>query len=275
MISYGVNFQIISITRMLFDPVTKGLMCKFGGLAMTGYYEMANRMIMQCRALLLSANQVLVPFVANLQETAQQQIQIVYKDSYRLFLYLALPFYSAIVAVSPIISELWLGRYETVFVSFFIILAFGWMLNSLNAPAYFVNLGIGRLRWNTLSHTVIGISNAALGLILGMIYGGMGVVAAFVISLAMGSAIIVTAYHVENNIPFKSLLPKESRLLTLASCFGILASLIVYYSLHETIDFFVASFLSCLIFVVIVIIPVWHHPLRLWILKWSPRCQIY
>jgi hypothetical protein len=50
---------------MLIDPVIKALLVKFGGLSPVAYYEMAQRMVMQFRSLLVSAAQVMVPMVAN------------------------------------------------------------------------------------------------------------------------------------------------------------------------------------------------------------------
>ena len=93
MFHYGFNFQVISIVGMLFDPTTKALMAKFGGLSSTAYYEMASRMVMQFRSLLVSANQVMVPQVANLHENAPEEIQKVYLDSYRVIFFLSLPLY--------------------------------------------------------------------------------------------------------------------------------------------------------------------------------------
>ena len=69
MLGYSVNFQIASMAQMLFDPLTKSLLGKYGGPEMVGYFEMANRLVMQFRALIVSANQVLVPMLAGLYET--------------------------------------------------------------------------------------------------------------------------------------------------------------------------------------------------------------
>lgn len=149
-ISYGIKFQVISITSMFYDPTTKALLRKFGGLSMVGYYEMASRMVQQFRALIVSANQVLVPAVADLQEKTPEKIESIYLTSYQLLFYLALPLYSLIIVCIPLISELWIGHYERVFVIFGILLAIGWFLNTLNAPAYFANMGTGELRWMIL-----------------------------------------------------------------------------------------------------------------------------
>lgn len=177
-IGYGINFQIISITAMLYDPITKVFLSKFGGLSMVGYYGMAARMVLQFRALMASANQVLVPAIADLKEKSPEKIQSVYSNSYQLLFYLALPLYSLIIICAPIISELWIGHYEGVFVLFTILLAIGLFLNTLAGPAYFAYLGIGEPRWNVISHITIGLLNAGLGFTMGILFNGIGVVVA-------------------------------------------------------------------------------------------------
>jgi O-antigen/teichoic acid export membrane protein len=103
-IRYGVNFQAISILQMLCEPTTKALLARFGDLAMVGYYEMASRMLMQFRSLLVSANQVLVPVIAKFQEQNSENIFKIYKLNYRLIFYLSVPYYSMIIAGTPLIS---------------------------------------------------------------------------------------------------------------------------------------------------------------------------
>jgi len=53
---YGLNFQAISIVAMLLDPLSKALVSHFGSLAAVGYFEMANRLVVQVRALPVAAN---------------------------------------------------------------------------------------------------------------------------------------------------------------------------------------------------------------------------
>jgi O-antigen/teichoic acid export membrane protein len=267
-IGYSLNFQICTIAGMFYEPTTKVLLSKFGGLAMTGFFEMANRMVVQFRTLLVSANQVLVPVIAGLFETSPNRIQKVYEDSYCLFMYLALPYYTAIIVVTPFISEIWLGYYESTFVLFSILLTIGWLFNSLSAPAYFANLGTGKLRWNTLGHISIFILNVISGVLMGLFNGGFGVVVAWVLSLSVGSAIITISYYVENKIPFATLLPKENRKLILTSAIGVTVSMMIYYLIIDILDFPAAGILSFAAFSCIVIFPVWNHPMRHRILKW-------
>ena len=84
MIHYGANFQITSIFAMLFEPTAKALMAKYGGLNMTAYFEMANRMVIQFRSLLVAANQAVVPRIAALQEREPETVRSTYCESYRI-----------------------------------------------------------------------------------------------------------------------------------------------------------------------------------------------
>lgn len=268
MVGYGLNFQVISISQMLYDPITKVLLTKFGGLAMTGFYEMASRMILQLRALLVNANQVLVPTIADLQEKSQGIIQKVYKDSYRLLLYIALPLFSAIIAFTPLISQVWIGHYENIFVRFSTLLAIGWFLNTLTAPAYFANLGIGELRWNTIGHVIIAVSNFGLGWLLGSIYGGTAVVVAWVFSLIIGSIIIPVSYHYRHKIPIIKLLPKENINIGLASIVALSVSLLSYYNLNDKLVLSATAAVLVLVFFVTMGIPIWFHPMRKHMMRW-------
>jgi O-antigen/teichoic acid export membrane protein len=262
MIGYGINFQVISVTGMLYDPITKALLSRFGGLSMVGYYEMANRMIQQFRALIVSANQVVVPAIADLQEDSPEKIKDVYLTLYRLFFYLALLLYSVIIITTPIISKLWIGHYENGFILFSTLLAVGWFLNTLGAPAYFANLGIGELGWNTIGHLTIAILNLGLGFGLGGTYGGKGVVVAWVFSLIAGSFIIPFSYHLKYEIPLTELLPKEHLNMFLACIISILVSVSIYRYLSNKANLFLIASTLMAMLLTIVGVSAWFHPLR-------------
>jgi O-antigen/teichoic acid export membrane protein len=271
LVGYGVKFQAISIATLLFEPTTKTLLTKFGGLAMTGYYEMANKMILQFRSLIISANQVLVPAIADLQETRPEAIRTVYKDSYRLLVYFALPLFSALIAISPIVSELWLGHYERLFVLFSALLGVGWFCNTLIVPAYFANMGTGDLMLNLVSHAVTGISNVLLGFVFGLLGGGIAVVAASVFSLFIGSIILIYFYHKKHNIPFRELLPVEDAGLAVGSLSGLIASTAMYYSLGGNTALIPRLFSVIIVYVAIIAVPSWRHPLRARLMMWIQR----
>ena len=227
MITYGLNFQIATMASLLYEPVTKILLGKYGGLAMTGYYEMANRMVLQFRTLLVSANQVLVPYVAELQETDPENIGPIFQRSYSMLMYLSTIYYSAILVALPFISAIWIGAYSPAFIFFSVLLVIGWCINSLNAPAYFINLGIGELKWNTISHVCIALMNGILGMAMGHAYGGNGVVLGWILSLSIGSMIISLSYLFRTKKSILFLLPVENRTILIISIVGIMLSYMI------------------------------------------------
>jgi len=260
-VNYGINFQIISITSMFYDPMTKALLSKFGGLSIVGYYEMASRMIMQLRSLIVSANQVLVPAIAELKEKIPEKVNSVYLTSFHLLFFLSLPLFSLIIVSFPLISKIWIGHYETIFLKFGIFLNIGLLLNTLSAPAYFTYLGIGKLRWNVVSHIAIAILNAGLGFLLGVFFDGIGVVIAWVISLTLGSSVICISYHLLNKIPLRDLLPQASKKILIVCSISILVFFIIH-KFNYIFNTIILNIVIVLLFLTVLFIPLWHHPIR-------------
>ena len=64
MFSYSMNFQAISIVGMFWEPVIKIMMSYWGGLVSLGLYEMANKLIVQTRSIIIEATKIVVPITA-------------------------------------------------------------------------------------------------------------------------------------------------------------------------------------------------------------------
>jgi O-antigen/teichoic acid export membrane protein len=267
MFSYGVKFQVITISMMLVDPVTKALMARYGSLSLVGYYEMSNRMLEQVRTLLMSANRVLVPVFATVLEKAGN-INRLYLNSYSLMLYLAVPIFGAVVAAAPLISLLWIGKYEDVFVLFTMILVCGWVLNTLSYPAYFVGLGSEKLRANVVGYITMGIANVLFGLLLALYFGGIGVVVGRVSALLLGSAILVMIFHRDNRIGLSKLFRKEDRFYVLTAIAGATIAMVLYSTLTSQAGEFYAALLAFLSFFPIMGVAFWRHSMRARMFRW-------
>jgi O-antigen/teichoic acid export membrane protein len=268
-IGYGANFQIISICYMLYDPITKALLSRFGSLPMVAYYDMASRLANLCQTLIVSANQVLVPTIAMLRERAPEKIQAVYTMSYRTVFYLALPSYTLIVAYTPIISEFWIGRYEPIFVTWGMLLALGYLFNTLNAPAYTAYQGIGTLRWNAVSRVVTAVLNLGLGFLFGAYFGGIGVVVGWIVAFALGSVIICVSYHLTYKISLTTLLPKESIPILSFCLAGVVFDILINRrGSHVTLSL-TPAVINALVFSVVIFLSGWRHPMRRLLLNWS------
>lgn len=265
---YGIKYQTISVATIFYEPVTKGLLSKFGGLSMVGYYEMANRMVQQFSALIISASQVLFPAIADLKEKAPEKIRAIYQTSYQLLFYLTLPLYSLIIVSLPIISNIWIGHYEKIFIVFGALLAVAWFLNTLSLPAYYANLGIGELRWNIVSHIAIAVLNFVLGFLLGVYLGGNGVIVAWAISFALGGSIIYLSYNIKHKIPLIELLPKTSRTIGIVCLLSLLFVFIVQHKFNHTFNIIALNNIIPFLFLLFIFIPFWLHPMRKRLMGW-------
>ena len=105
MMGYGVNVQLASLSMILFDPLTKALMAKFGGATAAGYFEMANQVVIKGRALIVSANQAIVPKVAQLIEVMPQRLPTIYYENMQLIVLVTLPGCTLLFAWAGIASR--------------------------------------------------------------------------------------------------------------------------------------------------------------------------
>ena len=271
MARYGINFQVISICQMLYDPITKVLLTRFGGLGMTGFYEMASRMVVQVRALIVTANQVLVPAIADLYEKEPTAVRKIYEISCRLNLYIAVPIFSLIFILTPVASQILTGHYEATFVLFSILLGGGWFMNTLTVPAYFVVLGTGELQWNAWGHVLIAVLNLGLGMLLGFFYGGIGVVVAWVIALILGSLVNPLMYHNKYKISFVPLLLKAGFGMRFLWMICLSAALILFYEQRDILSPLAMSVYLALTLCFSVMIPLWVHPMRAYLMTWVSK----
>ncbi|HEY6465618.1 MAG TPA: lipopolysaccharide biosynthesis protein [Candidatus Acidoferrales bacterium] len=269
MVAYGAQFQWITICQSLREPVTKALLAKFAGLTYTGFYDMAARLVVTLRELIVQSNQVLIPTVSNRHERDRTAIPSIYRDSYRLVFFLAVPAFAILVVSAPLVSTLWIGTYQPLFVRFVALLAAAWLVNVLCNPAYVVDLGTGDLRWVSIGCTVTAVSNACLGFLAGKFSGGTAIVAVACGSLIVGYLIILIAYHRQAHEPFGILLPRESRMVLGLSFLGAVLILAVLYSSAAPSGIPAVALASAVLaLALLVAFPVWTHPIRRRLFRW-------
>lgn len=263
MLDYGVNFQINSIVMMLFDPITKVLLGRFGDLSTVGYFEMAQRIVMMVRSLVIASNQVIIPVFAGLRAENINEANNLYTRNMQYLLLLITPIFSALIAIMPVISEIWLGSYQNQFMIMAIYLSSAWYFNSINAPAYFAYLGSGKLRWVTVGFTIMGFTNISVGIILGLSYGWQGVIMAYIIALSLGSEIITYMYHKENKLSIIRILSSND-IKFIVMCFSSsVVALACYWYMIELNISKVTRILSTIIFTsTISLVIIWTHPMR-------------
>lgn len=222
LVSFGLKFQLISISQMAYEPITKGLISKFGGLVFLGYYEMAARLVNQVRALIVNANQVMVPVVAHTKTTDSEKLKELYKSSMTIVYFINIFLINGLLLFTPIISIIWIGSLQPIFLYAMLVLCLSMFVNIMVGPAYFGSIGEGKLNDILISHLLLGFLNLVLGLIFGYYSGGKGVVLAWGVSLIFSSLLLIYQYQKRHSISMLFLISK-SNLLLLTTLLGLTA----------------------------------------------------
>jgi O-antigen/teichoic acid export membrane protein len=224
MIAYNIHLQFSTFASFLGDPLTKLFLGHYGGLGMVGYYEMANKMVSQFRAIVVNVNQVLVPVIAHLKEKNEGALRELYAGTYTLLFLVSITFYGGVCVLLPFISKVWLGELNFYFLTTAWVMLLAMQVNTVSGAAYFSNMGTGRVSINSVAQVIIGATNLALGILLGAIFGGPGVISAYGIAIVAGSLFLLVGFVRAEGLPLASLLPPTVRthlaftLLTSVSC---------------------------------------------------------
>jgi O-antigen/teichoic acid export membrane protein len=269
MIGYSLRFQGIAFTLLLFEPLTKSLLARFGSVSSAGYFEMANRLAMQLRAFIVTAHTSLVPTITDISEKAPELLRGVYEASCRIVAFLLLVLLPLLIALTPLISVVWLGSFEPLFVLFATLVFIGWFGNLVGNPGYIGYMGEGRIRWNLRSHLLTGVVNVALGIALGALAGGVGVVVAFVVALLSGSLLVAVAYSREHGYRMSIWAAPDNLLLGAASVAGMGAVLLLYYRFAESLGVPLLVVASLAVYALIAGVPLWLHSARRQMHAWA------
>lgn len=190
LIPFGLSLKVAGVANLALDPVTKSLLAYHGGMAYAGIYEVAARLSVQLRSVIVAGVQVTAPRIAELTAQRGESRRLLDGARSGAFLLATLGF-GCLAASLPWLSRLLFGSVSAEFVLFATAAGVAWYVNCLSAPAYFANIGEGRVRWNLYGHVAMAVTNAALGVLLGALFGPPGVVVAAAAAVVVGSALIL------------------------------------------------------------------------------------
>jgi O-antigen/teichoic acid export membrane protein len=222
--NYGMKFQFISLAAMLNEPITKILLSKFGGMAFTGYYEMANRLIMQARGVIVGSTQSLLPVMVGL---SKEEVPAFYKRIFPKVLFFSLTAMCVIVLGGHLISFYWIGQFQPIFYFTIITLSISTLINLITGPAYFFFMAEGNLNILIRVHLILGISNAALAFTLGSIFGGYGVVIGWCIGMLLSSIYISDFFNKSFLLSYRDFISSNDILYSL-----LMISLVILNGIH-------------------------------------------
>ncbi len=221
---YGMKVQAMSIAAMLFDPITKYFLTTFGGLGIVGIYEMANKLVIQLRSLIITSSQVMVPAIAGLTEIGAANIKKIYKEMFEVISFSSIILITYILAFSKYISIIWIGKIQQSFVITISLVSVGWLFNLFSGPAFLVNLATGRLKWNLISQFAMGIFNCIFCYLLGTYFGKYYVILGASLSLILSAIVLIYFFNKHYKVGFFELFNKYSIMLIIGSILIIIGN---------------------------------------------------
>ena len=267
MVSYGSKIQLTGIALFLFEPTTKLILSNVSGLAWVGYYEMATRLAKQVRQLIVSASQVTVPALAHAQERDVDGAFYFYVQMFKVHWILAWPVMGTLAALTPAIAALWFGNGSNLFVVMALPVIAAWAVNLTAAPAYFMSLASGKLRWNLIGMFVMSTVNTIFAFLLGYLIGGWGVIAAATGGLAAGSICMIVGNHLQAGGRLRQILDMPSAAILVMSVAGAAVSLLAFHPAMEWLGMLPAILAVLAIMAVSTGIPISLHPISGQILR--------
>lgn len=241
MIRYGIPFHITGIASQLYDPLTKYLLGCFSSLAAVAWYEMASRLVLLLRGLLVSAMEALVPYVAKVNAVSAPEVAGKYIAALRISLFVGVPWFMALVASSPFISWAWIGAINLEFIALLQLLSVAWLINTISAPAYFFALGLGRQRWNLVAHVLIAILVLTLSSLFGVWFGSVGVVLGYSLAVSAGSIVLMAGFHRDRGIGMGGLSWDPPAIVSVVISAITVALCILWWMVPEAMRFVILS----------------------------------
>jgi O-antigen/teichoic acid export membrane protein len=219
---YGGSLQIASIAQLGMDPAIKYLLNLYGSLSTVGLYEIANRIIVQARSLIAAVYQLLIPhFAARISDSnsASFSFSKSYLKTLKFAIAVTIPYYLLLASVLPFILSTLFPNDTNQLITYSILLAIGWFVNTLALPAWTMQLASGHTKWPVLTQIAIAGLTIILGTGFGYFFGPLGVIAAASAALAIGSVMLILIAHAQYQVTFVDFKSLIHRKWLVVACF--------------------------------------------------------
>lgn len=198
---FGAKMLAIGGIQLAIEPLSRLLVAKFGGLADVMLFEMASRLVMQVRGVLVSAGQILVPTFAKLNDAGYAEQASIYVLTRHYTLVFGAPAFAMLIALAQPIGAYWIGNAHTVFPVLVALLALGWLSNTVASTAYFLCMGRRELRPVFVTHAIMTLGTLVLGTLGGLAGGILGVVIGITLSIFASSIYLIR--ETERKLPVR------------------------------------------------------------------------
>ena len=217
---YALKLNTVGALGLLLEPLTKFCINHAGGAAAVGVYELAARLAVQLRNLIVASTSPLVPAFAA-TEVSDPAFSGLLAKAQRYAIFAAAAVGLSSLAAAPVMSLIILGHVSAEVLQTNALLAFGWAINLFSLPLYIAAQGQGVLRWNMISHAFIGLAVMVSTWLFMPVAGGAAAVFGVSAGLAGGAVITI----IGNARQFRQMPVLRRKLPLFAGSFAGLATL--------------------------------------------------
>ena len=162
MLGFSLKAQFSNILNGLFEPLSKIIVGRTGGMEFLGLYELAFKMVSLPRNAIVAGVHATTPAMARMLEDDMPAARQLYEASKQKLMRRGALVLVITVMATPLASWLLMARLDTALWELVVWLAVGFWGNMLGAPAYLVGVAKGKLGGNMIAATaalaVIGVT---------------------------------------------------------------------------------------------------------------------
>jgi hypothetical protein len=107
----------------------------------------------------------------------------------------------AVFLGAPVLSYIWLGKLDMVFVIITALLAVAWFVNMAASPAFLLGVALGRLKWNMVGSAIFTMGSPILAYLLYPFGREIGTVAGIALCIAGGGLVTLWMIPRESGLP--------------------------------------------------------------------------
>lgn len=199
---YALRLNIIGALGLLLEPLVKYCINLSGGTAAVGIYELAARLAIQVRNLVIASTTPLIPAFATATAPNTPYFASLLRRAQYYSNFAAVAVALTTLSAAPFMCIIMLNHVSVEVLRLNALLALGWSINLFSLPLYLAAQGQGILRWNMMGHAIIGIVIIMATIFLMPQMGGEGVVFGVALGLLAGTAVTMggnaAAFSVES-----------------------------------------------------------------------------
>jgi len=153
--SFGLKSQSISILVIFFDPLVKFFITKNIGLLATANYEIGNKIVMQARNLLVSANQVIIPKIVIQKESGTENHY--FEGILAKNIFFSISAGMLLLLFTPLAVYFFSSEHDNTLILCTIILNVGWVCNMITSVHYYCSIGLDKIGRLVLYHLTLSL----------------------------------------------------------------------------------------------------------------------